>query len=324
MSRGIGEFQYVQEAIPEWLAVFIALLTQLGDVWFVSVVLAVCYWTYRRESSAIVVARTIGGLGLLYALKYWLELPRPERPLLAAGRLPWIVQPLYEATAFADGYGFPSGHALVTTIVYVSLAGTLSIGSRRQRYAAAAAIVTVVGFSRVALGVHFLVDIVAGVLIGLAYIAFTRLLFERYPRERATVAFALAVCFAGAAVLESGVHADSLVLLGAALGGLGGWATYRLATTVVAVDRRALVHLVVIVLAFAPLIASLEVFGVLTVHGLMSAVGFAVAGAIVLPLATTSPQMRESMNFLGFCWTVLVWNVRSLDPRREHDVDRKP
>lgn len=322
MSREIVDIGPLQEAIPEWLAVAIGLVTQLGDVWFVGLVLGALYWSYRREAAAIAVARTIGGMALLIGLKYLFAFARPDRPLLDPGHLPGVIQPLYEATAFADGYGFPSGHALVTTVVYVSLAGMLTVGTARKRYLAAGAIITAVSLSRVLLGVHYVVDILAGIALGLAYLGATRVLFSYAPRERATVAFGLAVACSAGAVLTSDFHLEAMALLGASLGGLAGWSAYRLGTTVVAVDRRALVHLLAIAAGIGPLVVGLEAFGVLGLPGVMAAVGFATAVAVALPVLfeTFGGTVRP---FLGFCREVVVWNARRLDPRREHEPPRE-
>lgn len=323
VTRELVDIGPLQEVIPEWLAVAIALATQLGDVWFVALILAVLYWTYRREAAAITVARTVGGMALLVGLKYLFAFSRPERPLLEVGQLPWLIQPLYEATAFADGYGFPSGHALVTTIVYVSLAGTLTVGTARQRYLAAGAIVAVVSLSRVLLGVHYLVDVLAGVAVGLAYLGGTRWLFSYTPRERATVAFGLAVVFSAGAALTSEFHVEAMALLGASLGGLAGWSTYRLGTTAVAFDRRAGLHLLLIAVGIGPLVAGLEVFGVFVLTGVMAAVGFVAAAAVALPVLIAA--FGETAGpFLSFCREVLVWNLRALDPRRDHESPREP
>lgn len=322
MSRELVDISPLQEAIPEWLAVLIALVTQLGDIWFVALVLAACYWTYRREAAAIAVARTIGGLALLIGLKYLFALPRPDRPLLEAERLPWLVQGLYEATAFADGHGFPSGHALVTTIVYVSLAGTLTVGTARKRYLAAGTMIAAVSLSRVLLGVHYVVDILAGAAVGLAYLGATRWLFSYAYRERATVAFSLAVVLSAGAVLTSDFHVETMALLGASLGGLAGWATYRLGTTATALDRRAVVHLLLVAAGIGPLLGALK-WGVFGPPGLMAAVGFVMAAAVALPVLSTT--FEDTLRpFLSFCREVVVWNLQAIDPRQDHEPSREP
>lgn len=218
MTRGIGEFG-VQEFVPEWVAVLVALVTQLGDIWFVSLLLGWLYLRTRREEVAILIAQTMSAIGLVFALKYVFALPRPDRALVALEELPATIQPLYLLTAHADGYGFPSGHAVVTTVVYVGLAGILSIGTSRQRYLAAGALVSIVSLSRILLGVHYLVDVVAGIALGLAFLVVSDALFDRYGSRR-TVPFGVAFVLSIVALVATAFHVESIALFAATLAAL--------------------------------------------------------------------------------------------------------
>lgn len=76
--------------------------------------------------------------------------------------------------AFADGKSFPSGHAMSSTVVYgVLLVVFLPLVPKRWHHAvigATAGLVVAIGASRVALGVHYPSDVVAGHLLGLALV----------------------------------------------------------------------------------------------------------------------------------------------------------
>lgn len=226
MSRGIGEFEAIQGAIPDSLALAVALLTQLGDIWFVSLLLVVLFVRsdrIGRDRIAIVGGFAIGAIGLVFALKYLFALPRPDQPLIALSTLPVALQPVYELTGYASGYGFPSGHAVVTTVVYLALAETLSVSTRRRRYAGAVTVITLVCFARVALGLHYLVDVLAGAALGAAFLFVAFRLVARYRSSdrRRTVALGLGVALAAVSVLVSGIHYEPLVLLVAASGVFG-------------------------------------------------------------------------------------------------------
>lgn len=220
MSRGVGEFELVQGAVPDSLAVVIALLTQLGDIWFVTLLLAAAFVRFDRDRIGTVVGLTMGAIALVIALKYAFALPRPDRPLVELETLPSLVRPVYELTAHASGYGFPSGHAVVTTAAYLSLAEVLSVSTRRRRYAVAASIVAVVGLSRVALGVHYLVDVLAGIALSVAFLVVAFRLLARYPSpgQRRTTALGFAVVLAVVSVVASGIHVDALALLAVSIG----------------------------------------------------------------------------------------------------------
>lgn len=294
MSRGVGEFELVQGTIPEWLAVFVAVLTQFGDVWFLSLLVAVVYWarTEHRNEVAVVAGVTLAGFAFVAAIKHVFALPRPEQPLLPVEELPVLIRPLYEATATAAGYGFPSGHALMTTVVYLSLVDLLPIGSRRSRFVGAVSIIALVSLSRVALGVHYLVDVVVGAGLGLVFLAVTAALVSYRRADRATIAFALAVGLSGFNLLVSGVTTDALVLVGASLGAFGGWQLVvcgrqlRSRAHLSTVARHLLIRVALAVAALVPLFAALgtfEFFPAVTRGGL---VGLGVAVALTVPFVS--------------------------------------
>ncbi|GAA3463145.1 phosphatase PAP2 family protein [Saccharothrix longispora] len=137
----------------------------------------------------------VGGLGVL-----WLLVRGRRREAvyvavtaLGAGVLGLVVKeavgrlrPLVEvAVATAPGPSFPSGHALGSSTTYGVL--LLVFGSvRRVRVVAGpvvVAAVVAVGVTRVALGVHFLTDVLAGWLLGLLWLGLTAEAFRRWRRD---------------------------------------------------------------------------------------------------------------------------------------------
>ncbi|KUL32583.1 phosphatase PAP2 family protein [Actinoplanes awajinensis] len=98
------------------------------------------------------------------------------------------VRPVVESpVATAPGNSFPSGHALGSMIVWGMLALVL-LPAVRQRWrplflGVVGLIVVLIGFSRIALGVHFLSDVVAGWLLGIAWISASAYAFRVWRRE---------------------------------------------------------------------------------------------------------------------------------------------
>lgn len=231
MPRGFGELETLQ-AFPDAVVALFALVTQLGDAWFVFGVLAVLYWfgghlpglegAIDRRRGAFLVALVLGGLGLSTGLKFLFALPRPPGAGVARGAdlFPAVVRPVYESFATADGHGFPSGHAVRATLAWGGLALTLDAGTRRQRYTAAGVVVALVALSRVVLGVHYAVDVVAGVAVAVAYLAVA---WRLGGPDAPTRAFWLALGVALAAVLLAGFERDPFGVLGAAVGARLTW-----------------------------------------------------------------------------------------------------
>lgn len=92
------------------------------------------------------------------------------------------------ALAEAHGKSFPSGHAMLSTVVYgVLLLAFLPAVPRRARpYAigGTALLVLAIAASRVALGVHFLSDVAGGLLLGLAWLAASVAAFRLWQVDR--------------------------------------------------------------------------------------------------------------------------------------------
>lgn len=211
MPRGWGVIEALREILPRWAPEVFVYVTQLGDAWFMFVIGALWYWfSDDRERFAFVLAATLGALSLTLALKEFFALARPAETLRFAE---------------ASGYGFPSGHALGSTVFWGTLALAIDRWNRGIRIAGASVIITLVVLSRVVLGVHFAIDVVVGVAIGLAYLAVVVNGF----RWRPAPVFGLAVVFAVVAVLlawqTSVVHNlfDAVAALGGTTGALLLW-----------------------------------------------------------------------------------------------------
>lgn len=181
MSRSIGVVDFIQGILPDWIGLVAGLVTQLGDTWFILVLILLLVVLNRDKSSKIAVL----GLTWLFgkfsykSLKNIFGMPRPESPIMQTSELPNYVQPIYEATAFSGGYGFPSGHAVNVTIIYFGLAMILDYGELKQRLIVSSVIVVTVAFTRIILGLHYLVDVSVGIFLGLVICSMYYLLFLR-------------------------------------------------------------------------------------------------------------------------------------------------
>lgn len=151
------------------------LITALGD-WVASAVilstLTVVLLVRRLPRLASYVALTGLGAGVL----------SPAVKQLVGRLRPVVETPV----GTAAGPGFPSGHALGSMVTYgVLLLVLLPAVPRRARPPVVATIVTLVvaiGFTRLALGVHYLSDVVAGWLIGLGWLVVTTAAFRTWRR----------------------------------------------------------------------------------------------------------------------------------------------
>lgn len=224
MTRDVGEIELIGESLPEWAIAIAALLTQLGDQWFLLLVLCTAFLlTTKRADIVALFGISLGGIGLYRGLKYQFELARPAYSPLDSGSSTILLDPI-AASITTGGYGFPSGHATMATIVYLGLASSLAIGTRRQRYGAALGVIGLIAFTRIALSVHYLVDVLAGIALGATMIGLLLVLPRlTVPQYRVTLALVAAIPFCGLYYLTSGGATDSLLLLGAVLVLLTAW-----------------------------------------------------------------------------------------------------
>ncbi len=114
--------------------------------------------TDRRPRAVLVAVSVIGGLVISNALKSLFDRPRPDIPT--------------DVHVFSAS--FPSGHAMLSAVTFLTLGALLAQGSadtRVKAYIALLAIVltVAVGTTRVYLGVHHATDVLAGWCVGSAW-----------------------------------------------------------------------------------------------------------------------------------------------------------
>lgn len=158
---------------PVGNAVMIA-LTELGDAAVVLplivVVLGWLLWSRSWRTAAYWLAAVTVGAALTLALKAGLHLPRPE--------------PIY---AGLSRYAFPSGHAAMSVVIYGFLGVLIGQGvSPRARVALASSailLVSLIAFSRLYLGAHWLSDVLGGLTFGTAWVALLAIAYLRRSKN---------------------------------------------------------------------------------------------------------------------------------------------
>lgn len=220
-DHGIGAIDLVRAILPEGLELAFVPITFLGDPWLLLIGLFVVFWLNDRRAGGAALGLAAAGAGVIIGLKAVFALERPSvGPPVAAETIPTIVRPLYHEVISPDSTAFPSGHAMGSTVAWVGGARVIPIGDRRLRYAVAGSVVTLVGISRVVIGVHFAADVVGGIVFGLAFVAGMLWLVERLPVDRWTGLFGLTLVAGVAGLWLTGGGTDAQLVTGAGLGGL--------------------------------------------------------------------------------------------------------
>jgi len=146
-----------------WLALFTALV-----VWLVM--------RGSRRLALFVAVTTAGSYVLNHVVKATVHRARPVLP---------------DPVAHASGMSFPSGHAQAALVGFAVLLLVFLPrlrGARRTAAVVVAVLVTIgIGFSRIALGVHYVSDVLAGYVLGTAWVIAMTASFNALRVERGQV-----------------------------------------------------------------------------------------------------------------------------------------
>ncbi len=146
------------------LTILMQIASFLGSTLFlilfgISVVITL-YLNKHRRGAIIFTITTIGASLLLVSLKLAFRRARPE--------------PFFD-TILPASYSFPSGHSLASFCFYGALAAIITVRIEKLWlktlvWLAAAILISLIGISRIYLGVHYPSDVLAGFAVGLIWV----------------------------------------------------------------------------------------------------------------------------------------------------------
>ncbi len=148
---------------PLWLQIAARDVTSLGSPAILTLLTAVAlgFLALKREWSAavFVLASICGGSIISFAIKDLVQRPRPD---------------FVAAVAQTQTYSFPSGHAFLSAVTFLTLGALLARVQKEPEIKiyvllVAIALAILVGVSRVYLGVHWPTDVLAGWSAGAAW-----------------------------------------------------------------------------------------------------------------------------------------------------------
>jgi undecaprenyl-diphosphatase len=160
---------------PRWLEDVVLDATALGSGFVLAIVVAVSagflFMEKQRRVATLMLITTCSGALLSIGLKLIFARPRPI-----------IVPHLRHVSSMS----FPSGHAMASAVVYLTL-GVMFMKAVRSRQAkafcmfVAISLTLLVGSTRVYLGVHYPTDVLGGWLAGMAWASFCWIIGQMIP-----------------------------------------------------------------------------------------------------------------------------------------------
>ncbi len=159
---------------PAWLDLAVSDITSLGGfVVLTLLVLSVVIYLLiqgKWKNALVIAGASASGIVLSEGLKVGFGRPRPD-----------LVPQLAEVHSLS----FPSGHAMLSAVIYLTLGALLARFHKRKRERALIMLYAVlVGASRVYLGVHWPTDVLAGWALGAAWAALWWLFAWAFLRDK--------------------------------------------------------------------------------------------------------------------------------------------
>ena len=163
---------------PPWFEELVRDITSLGSLSILGLITTLVVVTLalrgKRQTAAFLTVVVLGGTLVVQVLKAVFNRSRPD----------------FESTARVFTVSFPSGHASITAVVFLTIGIILASSEERRSLQAfylgvSMTLTILVGCSRVYLGVHYPTDVLAGWMIGGAWAllcwAAYQLIFGRNP-----------------------------------------------------------------------------------------------------------------------------------------------
>lgn len=151
----------INAGLPARLSGLMQAVTLLGSLWAAVVGVVGVFFAQMYHLAWRLALATLTTYGLAMLMKNLIERPRPIGPL----------DDIYVRVT-ESGFSFPSGHAALVTATTLTLVVCLP----RKWWWTAIVPIALVALSRLYLGVHAPLDVVGGVALGAAVVAFLRIL----------------------------------------------------------------------------------------------------------------------------------------------------
>ncbi len=180
---GLALLLWLRAHATPWLDAAMGAITYLGSEYFYLAALCILYWCVDASGTLRLFILFLASNYLNAAVKEITALPRPFQVYPELGA---------RFTETANDYAFPSGHAQSATVFWGYLA---MVVRRRWLYVLAPIVVLLIAFSRLYLGLHWLRDVLGGLLFGLVLLGCTYVLLRALAGTRADARFPASLVF---------------------------------------------------------------------------------------------------------------------------------
>ena len=135
------------------------IITNIGGAYSLSVISILLFTLIKKKKTPIYIIINLVSVFLTsQIIKLILRRDRPSAIFLT----------------YAHGFSYPSGHTMVSTAFFLFITYLITNKVKKKftkilLYTCSLLLTTLIGFSRIYLGVHFLTDVIGGLLLGISY-----------------------------------------------------------------------------------------------------------------------------------------------------------
>jgi len=171
-----NSFLLINNFHNQWLDSFFSKFTFLGDGIF-ALILSLLFLIFKKKEASLLILITFAFSGLVAQLiKHIANSPRPKLFFNPA-----IYVHFVDGVTVSNNFSFPSGH---TTTAFAVATLIVLIAEKKIIQLPLLLIAILIGYSRIYLGQHFLLDVISGAFIGSISTLFTVYFAEKWTKKQ--------------------------------------------------------------------------------------------------------------------------------------------
>ena len=170
----------IQQGLGDTAVSIMSVITMLGEEYVMVAIFAFVYFCWDKKAGVFIGTNLMVNLTLNPMIKNIFLRRRPYMDHESVKCLKPVDNKADIYDISAQGYSFPSGHSNNSVTFYGSIAAALK---KRWMIIAAVLLALLIGFSRVAVGVHYPTDVLAGWAVGIAIIFVMSFLQEKIQKK---------------------------------------------------------------------------------------------------------------------------------------------
>jgi len=170
-----NSFLLINNFHNQWLDSFFSKFTFLGDGIF-ALILSLLFLIFKKRKASLLILITFAFSGLVAQLiKHIANSPRPKLFFNPSNYVHFI-----DGVTVSNNFSFPSGH---TTTAFAVVTLIVLIAEKKIIQLPLLLMAILIGYSRIYLGQHFLLDVIAGAFIGAISALITVYFAEKWTKK---------------------------------------------------------------------------------------------------------------------------------------------